>query len=559
LTAANLPVGASFTPVTNATSATGTFTWASAAPTGNYSVTFIATDNDGVSSQVVAISVFPPTIARINEVRSDDSGSDNIEFVEIIALAGTDLLGATLTHYNGSASIDGGLWSYTFTNSFVVPDDGITDNMGRALGFVVFDEFGTVPNSDFRFPGTSLQQGPDGLVLFDAIGNVIDAMAWEGAGDMTDDDPGTVTTTGPTSADNYLHITADDDSTDNSLQAPNGVSDDDGTGWSITNATPGAINLGQVSGSIVLEGMSPIPSNQPPVVLPVGPQSVLSGSPLNFSVVAEDLIDGDLVTLSASNLPPGAVFAPVMNNSSVTGQFMWASSVGPATYTSTFVAVDADGTNTRDVVITVSNIFFAGEIMVSEILHDPDPLADFFAEWFELYNSGTMGVDINGWTIQGDFGTTHVISNGAPLIVPPLGFLVLGGEANMAVNGGVPVDYSYGLAGVILDNGPGNLVILDDLSNEVTRVDYDNGVTFPPTTPGVSMYLLDPELDDNVGTNWTLSTSDVLWPTGTAGQFGSPGASNEMGRWGVPLIPMNEPPVLDPIGDKGVFLSNSLS
>lgn len=87
-----------------------------------------------------------------------------------------------------------------------------------------------VTNSDTTLPG-NLQNGPDGLILYDTDGTtILDAIAWESEGDMTTDDPGTVSTAVSTTSNNYLHVTIDDDATDNSLNAPINVVGDDGTG-----------------------------------------------------------------------------------------------------------------------------------------------------------------------------------------------------------------------------------------------------------------------------------------------------------------------------------------
>ena len=55
LTASNLPAGATF----NATNENGTFQWLDAAPTGEYSVVFYATDKDGSDGEAVGIYVYP--------------------------------------------------------------------------------------------------------------------------------------------------------------------------------------------------------------------------------------------------------------------------------------------------------------------------------------------------------------------------------------------------------------------------------------------------------------------------------------------------------------------
>lgn len=198
---------------------------------------------------------FPATYSAssqpfFNEVQADGASTDTNEFIELIAPAGINLEGCFIRHFNGADSDDGGLWRFTFP-SFVVPDDGVTDTNGVALGFVVVSQNSNyVANTDFILPG-AIQNGPDGLVLYDPSSNVIDAIAWGGAGDLTTDDPGTISTNVSPSANTYLHVLRLDSSTDTTLQAPNNVLGAT-TNWSLSTATPGAINGTQSSGKIVL-------------------------------------------------------------------------------------------------------------------------------------------------------------------------------------------------------------------------------------------------------------------------------------------------------------------
>lgn len=185
----------------------------------------------------------------INEIRANDDATDDIEFIELIGPAGTDLSGFKIAHFNGSETVDGGIWQHII-GAYTIPDDGITDDQVLPLGFYVLAMAG-VTNADETIPGT-MQNGPDGLILYDDSGNILDAVAWEGAGDLTVDDPGTVFTNVAVGSNSYLHITADDDAGDNSLQAPNNGYKDDGSGWLLGVATPGAVNFNQTSGDISL-------------------------------------------------------------------------------------------------------------------------------------------------------------------------------------------------------------------------------------------------------------------------------------------------------------------
>ncbi|MDR9407861.1 MAG: hypothetical protein RI573_03370, partial [Balneolaceae bacterium] len=190
---------------------------------------------------------------RINEVRANASGNSGTEeeFVELIGIEGTDITGYQIVHYNGASTVDGSLWTHTI-GSFIISDDGINDINSNNLGFFVLGVNGFSTGID-ETTSDNFQNGPDGIVLYDNLGNIVDAIAWEGVGDLADDDPGTVTTSGSPEADNYLHRTVDDDNTDNSLEAPNDVVGDNGSGWTNTTVSIGSINSGQTSGSIILE------------------------------------------------------------------------------------------------------------------------------------------------------------------------------------------------------------------------------------------------------------------------------------------------------------------
>ena len=188
----------------------------------------------------------------INEVRPQDAGTDNREFVELIGPAGTQITNFRIDHHDGASASDGVVWSTTIGN-FNIPDDGIVDNGGTALGLYVLGD-NQVSNVDESTGWTNdrLIDDTAGLILYDDSGNILDAVAWGSAGDITADDPGTVTTTSPTSANNFLHVTQSDDAGNNSLQAPNDVLGDNGSGWALANETAGIINSNQTSGDVTL-------------------------------------------------------------------------------------------------------------------------------------------------------------------------------------------------------------------------------------------------------------------------------------------------------------------
>ncbi len=159
------------------------------------------------------------------------------------------------------------------------------------------------------------------------------------------------------------------------------------------------------------------------------------------------------------------------------------------------------------------------EMVIHEIMQNPSAVADADGEWFELFNPGGDAVDIDGWTIQDNDSDSHVIDNGGPLVVAAGGYVVLAASADSATNGGVPVDYAY--SAFFLANGADEIVLVDTAGNEIDRVEWDNGATFPDPN-GASMALRDPLLDNNVGENWC----EARTPYGD-GDLGSPGAAND--------------------------------
>lgn len=237
-----------------------------------------------------------------NEVRANDASTDDVEFLELIAPAGTNLEGMVIVHYNGNASQDTDLWSHTIGN-FIVPNDGITDEEGVPLGFYIYGAV-TITNVDESndWSNNMIQNGEDGLILYDSDptsgGLILDAIAWDGAGDLIDDDPGTVIIDGLTTSNNYLAVTIDDDDDDNSLQAPNAVFSDNGNNWILDAATPGAINVGQASGSIQLTSSE--------TTRPVAMLTSASGNPLTITATLSDgqtgIVSIEVKTLTDASL-----------------------------------------------------------------------------------------------------------------------------------------------------------------------------------------------------------------------------------------------------------------
>jgi hypothetical protein len=160
-----------------------------------------------------------------------------------------------------------------------------------------------------------------------------------------------------------------------------------------------------------------------------------------------------------------------------------------------------------------------GDLIINEVMQNPNAVSDANGEWFEIYNTTGAGIDIEGWTIQDDGSDSHTISNGSPLVVPAGGYLVLGNNADSGTNGGYTCDYQY--SGFTLANGDDEVVLDDGSKAEIARIEYDGGPVWPDPT-GASMAFMGDPADNNDGTEW----DEECTTTYGDGDYGTPGAAN---------------------------------
>jgi PKD repeat protein len=160
------------------------------------------------------------------------------------------------------------------------------------------------------------------------------------------------------------------------------------------------------------------------------------------------------------------------------------------------------------------------DVVITEIMQNPSAVADSAGEWFEVFNPGSIDLNLQGWTIRDEGSDSHTISG--TLIVPALGYAVLGRNADSATNGGIAVDYQY--SGITLGNGADELVLERADSSTADIVRWDGGTSWPDPT-GASMELNDANNDNNVGSNWATA-SDAIGN----GDSGTPGTGPNAGN-----------------------------
>ena len=95
-------------------------------------------------------------------------------------------------------------------------------------------------------------------------------------------------------------------------------------------------------------------SNATPELSPIGNQTVFVSDSLTMVIIGTDT-DNDSVTLSASGLPPGAVFNSVTGTGTAIGLLTWSNASPAGVYTSTFYAADGSTNHSETIVITAEH------------------------------------------------------------------------------------------------------------------------------------------------------------------------------------------------------------
>tara|TARA_B100000214_G_scaffold332326_1_gene273792 strand:- start:892 stop:2463 length:1572 start_codon:yes stop_codon:yes gene_type:complete len=156
-------------------------------------------------------------------------------------------------------------------------------------------------------------------------------------------------------------------------------------------------------------------------------------------------------------------------------------------------------------------------IVINEIMNNPQSVSDSFGEWIEITNISSSRQSLNGLILSDSSSDYHII-NDLQLEIDPNDFIVLGRSENFSLNGGVNVDYVY--SDFSLSNNFDEVILYHPSGAVVDQVAYDNGLTFPDEA-GISMMLESTDLDNNLGSNWSLSSS--IMP---GGDYGTPGSQN---------------------------------
>lgn len=268
-----------------------------------------------------------PANVWINEFHYDNIGTDQWEGVEIAGVAGTDLKDYTLYFYK--------YYGMPYATNKL---SGIIDNETNGYGALWFPQ-------DQIYNGSTVVVGNGIAFVHEPSTTVLQFISYEGI--MT-------ASVGAAAGMVSVHIgVAENNSTPTNytLQLIGTGYRYSDFGWvGPTNESRGRLNYGQTI-SLPAGARASRSNGEPPTLLPIGNKTVQIGQDLFFGVTALPT-GGDPVTLTASNLPPGANFFAVEGN----GQFQWVNAGPVGVYTCSFHAVDEDGEDYEIITITVTDL-----------------------------------------------------------------------------------------------------------------------------------------------------------------------------------------------------------
>ncbi len=169
--------------------------------------------------------------------------------------------------------------------------------------------------------------------------------------------------------------------------------------------------------------------------------------------------------------------------------------------------------------LSIPTHFNTGDLVITEIMVNPDVVPDAQGEWFEVTNITNQTVNLAGLQIIDLKTNGHVISEN--LFLPPHSRAVLANNNNPLENGHLPVDYCY--QDFSLNNDQDEIILVSAYGRHIDSVLYDT--TSWPITPGKSMGL------SSVFTDYISNDNPAYWCESTSvygdGDLGTPGATND--------------------------------
>ncbi len=160
-----------------------------------------------------------------------------------------------------------------------------------------------------------------------------------------------------------------------------------------------------------------------------------------------------------------------------------------------------------------------GDLVITEVLANPDAVSDTAGEWFEVYNASAGGIDLTGLVIRDQSSNSHTVSGNSPITVAPGSYFVFGRNGDSLNNGGYTADYVYD--SFVLGNSS-DAIILESGGVEIASLIYSDAALFGVAGNSVELtangFALTPH-------TFTFGAGDIGTP-GAAGSYTPPSVSS---------------------------------
>lgn len=156
------------------------------------------------------------------------------------------------------------------------------------------------------------------------------------------------------------------------------------------------------------------------------------------------------------------------------------------------------------------------QVIITEVMINPQNISDANGEWFEIYNANPIPINFKNWMIlDNDTDDFLILDN---VVIPNNSYAVFTNNENENTNGGIETQLEYN--GINLANGGDELFLLSPEGILADSIWWDGGSQFPFGN-GKSMALENIEFDNTIAINW--KESDIEF---SSGDFGTPGLEN---------------------------------
>ena len=167
-----------------------------------------------------------------------------------------------------------------------------------------------------------------------------------------------------------------------------------------------------------------------------------------------------------------------------------------------------------------------GDLVLSEFMVNPSVVSDTSGEWFELYNTSGLPIEITGYTLRDEDYDEWVITE--KMVIPAHDFFVVCADMDPLTNGGVESCDAWFLRpqlpppGLAFGNEGDELILIRPDGVEIDRLEYDADWVVTAKATGVDPDYLDSDNNDDLS-NWCPQTTIIT----SGGEPGTPGMIND--------------------------------